>query len=351
MCASPVLFFHGSDFLHRFCTTAFSKSGQSLAFRLSLTSYPMPRKQDKKNRRASGAASNVGASQLLPEEIERVRELIAGRHSKAALQLAKDIYKRSATLESEALLTDAYKARIDDLLKLGMTVEAKTLLAIVKERFPSALPRLTELGREICAQDGKLEEVVAPLADPELRTEERDRIESFIRQRIWDLPALGAVSSLPPEHPLRTAASALAAAFQAVTSAPVEDAVVALPEVSRRSPLASWKALIRAIACYHRREDAECSKWLQTIPGDSVPARLIPAFTVMLKSKPAAETDAKLSAAGQRLVALAGDHAAALRSALRDVEDALQAKKVRRILDAARTAMSARSSARRGARP
>jgi len=59
------------------------------------------------------------------------------------------------------------------------------------------------------------------------------------------------------------------------------------------------------------------------------------------ESKPAAETDAKLSAAGQRLVALAGDHAAALRSALRDVEDALQAKKVRRILDAARTAMSA----------
>jgi hypothetical protein len=314
----------------------------------------MPRKQDKKNRRASGAASNVGASQLLPEEIERVRELIAGRHSKAALQLAKDIYKRSATLESEALLTDAYKARIDDLLKLGMTVEAKTLLAIVKERFPSALPRLTELGREICAQDGKLEEVVAPLADPELRTEERDRIESFIRQRIWDLSALGAVSSLPPEHSLRKAASALAAAFNAATTGPGEDSalhpsdhlspgnpVLALPEVSRRSPLASWKALIRAIACYHRREDAECSKWLQTIPGDSVPARLIPAFTVMLKSKPAAETDAKLSAAGQRLVALAGDHAAALRSALRDVEDALQAKKVRRILDAARTAMSA----------
>ena len=222
-----------------------------------------------------------------------------------------------------------------------MTVEAKTLLGIVRERFPSALTRLTELGREVCAQDGKLEEVVAPLADRELAAEERDRIETFIRQRIWDLPALGAVSSLPPEHSLRTAASALAAAFKAVTTGPVEDVVMALPEVSRRSPLASWKALIRAIACYHRREDAECRRWLQTISIDSVPARLLPAFTAMLKSKPTAGTDPKLSLAGQRLIAAAGDHGAALRSALTDLEDALHGKKPKRILDAARTAMAA----------
>jgi hypothetical protein len=283
----------------------------------------------------------VGGAHLLPEEIERARELIAGRHSKSALQLAKDLYKRSATLESEALLTDAYKARIDDLLRLGMTVEAKTLLGIVRERFPSALPRLTELGREICAQDGKLEEVVAQLANRELPAEERDRIETFIRQRIWDLPALGSVSSLPPEHSLRTAALALAAAFQAVTTGPVEDAVLALPEVSRRSPLASWKALLWAIAYYYRCEDEECARWLRTIPIDSVPARLLPAFTVMLKKKPGAGTDSKPSVAGQKLIAAAGDHGAALRSALKDVEDALRVKKGQRILDAARTAMAA----------
>jgi hypothetical protein len=283
----------------------------------------------------------VGDAHLLPEEIERVRELIAGRHSKSALQLAKDLYKRSATAESEALLTDAYKARIDDLLRLGMTVEAKTLLGIVTERFPSALPRLTELGREIYAQDGKLEGVVAPLADRELPAEERDCIETFIRQRIWDLPALGSVSSLPPEHPLRTAASALAAAFQAVTTGPVKDAALALPEVSRRSPLASWKGLIRAIACYHRREDEKCRSWLQTISTDSVPARLLPAFAAMLKTEPAAGTGSKLSPAGQRLIAAAGDHGAALRSALTNLEDALRAKKEKRILDAVRTAIAA----------
>jgi hypothetical protein len=278
---------------------------------------------------------------MLPEEIERVRELIAGRHSKSALQLAKDLYKRCATAESEALLTDAYKARIDDLLRLGMTVEAKTLLGIVQERFPSALPRLTELRREICAEDGKLEEVVGPLADPELPAEDRERIETFIRQRIHDLPALAAVSSLPPEHSLRRAASALAATFQAVTKGQVEDAALELPEVSRRSPLAPWKALIRAIACYHRREDEECGRWRRAIPDDSVPARLFPAFTAMLGTRYSPGTDSKFSLAEGKLIAEAGDHGAALRSGLAALEDALRAKKQKQILDAARTAMAA----------
>src|SRR5579859_5934279 len=101
----------------------------------------MSQKQNKKNVPAASTTSNMGVARLLQEEIERVRELIAGRHSKSALQLAKDLYKRSATTESETLLTDAYKARIDDLLRLGMTVEAKTLLGIVRERFPQALPQ------------------------------------------------------------------------------------------------------------------------------------------------------------------------------------------------------------------
>ena len=301
----------------------------------------MSRKQDKKNRPASGAAPTVGGARLLPEEIERVRELIAGRHSKSALQLAKDLYKRCAAADSEALLIDAYKARIDDLLRLGMKVEAKTLLGIVTERFPAAVPRMTELGREICAQDGKLEEVVAPLADHELPAEERERIETFVRQRIVDLHALGAVSSLRPEHPLRAAASALAAAFDVVTRGPVEDVVLALPEVSRRSPLAPWKALIRAIACYHRREDEECGKWLRAIPMDSVPARLLLAFAAMLKTKPASGVDSKFSLTEEKLIAVAGDHGAALRAALAELEDALDGKKQKRILDAVRIVVAA----------
>ncbi len=297
----------------------------------------MSKKQDNQGAQTPGPASDGSEGCLLSEETTRVRELIAGRHSKTALQLAKDLCKRCRTVESEALLVDAYKARIEDLLKLGMTVEAKTLIGIVRERFPAAVPQLAEVGREISALDGRLEEVVGPLCDPNFPAEGRNRIETFIRQRIYDLTALAAVSSLPPEHPLRAAASALAAAFQAATQGPVDEQLLALPEVSHRSPLAPWKALVRAIASYHRREDEECRKWLRAIAGDSVPARLIPSFHAMQGMR----MDAKLSLAEQKLIAAAGDHGAALRSALAALEAAWQAKKQKPILDAARAAMTA----------
>jgi hypothetical protein len=302
----------------------------------------MSKKQNKKNTPASNATSSQEAARLLPEEAGQVREQIAGRHSKAALQMAKDLHKRYGSAESEALLVEAYQARIDDLLKLGMNVEAKALMEIVKERFPAAAKRLADQQRAISGHEGKLDEVVAPLGDPILPSDDRERIENFIRQRIYDLPALAAVSSLPPEHSLRSAATALAAAFLAVTTGPVEDAVLALPEVSRRSPLASWKALVRAIASYHRREDEECRKWLQTIDDDSLPARLGPVLLAMRRGKPnASGSSSKLTPAAERLIAIAGDHGAALRPALAAMEKAFETKKQGTILAAARNVAAA----------
>ena len=117
----PPCLFHTLDgLLSRCCSQAF-RSGRSPAFKLSLTVLSHSRNQNKKNGPASSAsiaAPKVGDARLLAEEIERVRELIAGRHSKSALQLTKDIYKRCATAESEALLIDAYEARIGGLLRL-----------------------------------------------------------------------------------------------------------------------------------------------------------------------------------------------------------------------------------------
>jgi hypothetical protein len=297
----------------------------------------MAKKQDKKKARSSSPASSGGGGELLPVEIEQVRTLIAEQHSKAALQLAKDLFKRCSTAEAEGLLVDAYQARIESLLGLGMAVEAKTLLSIVRERFPAALSRLAKAEQEISALSGRLDQVVAPLADPALALEDRERIETFIRQRVHDLPALAAVSSLPAEHSLRVAAAALAAAFQAVTKGPVEDEILALPEVSRRSPLASWKALIRAIASYHRHEEDECENWLRTIASDSLPARLIPVFTALRGEK----LETPMSPAGQRLIDGAGDHSAGLSLALAAMEKALLGKKQKPILDAARSVAAA----------
>ena len=269
-------------------------------------------------------------------EIHRIRELIAGRHSKAAVELAKDLHKRAGTAETETLLLDAYQCRIADMLRLGMAVEAKTLLEMVGQRFPSSRSRMMDLQREIAAVDGRLDEVVAPLADDNLSAEVRDRIETFVRQRVYDLPALAGVSSLPREHSLREGASALAAAFQAVTTGPVDDQVTALSQVSRRSALAPWKALIRAIASFYRREDDDCKKWLRLVPQDSAPARLIRPLMAMLGT----DVTSEFSAAEQRLVSAVGAVSGSLRPALAVLEKTLTAKKRKPLLEAARTAVT-----------
>ena len=299
----------------------------------------MAGRPDKNKTQSPNAAPAAAGERPLTAEVERIREQIAGRHSKAALQMAKDLHKRCGTAESESLLVEAYQARIDDLLKQGMSVEAKALMGIVKERFPATAQRLADQQREISALDGRLDEVVAPLGDPKTSPEVRARIEPFIRQRIHDLPALAAVSSLPPEHSLRVAAGALAAAFEAVTRGPVDDAQLVLPEVARRSPLAPWKALVCAIASYYRREDEECRKWLKAIADDSLPCRLVPPFMAMLGIK----TANKFGSAEEKLIAAAGDRGAALRPALAALEAAFEAKKQRAVLDAARAVAAASS--------
>ena len=303
----------------------------------SLPLVPMSQIQSKRSVQSPNASAGAGKSRLSPEDAARVRELIAERHSKAALQVAKDLHKRVATADSEALLADAYRARIEDLIRLRMTVEAKALLAIVQERFPATVSRWADLEQELCVLDGRLDGIVGPLRDPDLSAEERERIEAFIRQRVEDLPALAAVSSLPSEHSLRVAASALAAAFQAVTAGNLDDELLALPQVARRSPLAPWKGLVRAIACYYRHEDAECRKWLLAIPDDAVPARLIPAMTAMLGTK----TEIRFVAAETALIEAAGDHGAALRSSVTSIEAAFAARKRQPILDGVRAVAAA----------
>jgi hypothetical protein len=137
-----------------------------------------------------------------------------------------------------------------------------------------------------------IEELVRPLNDPELSAERRAAIEAAIAREAVDLAALAECAVLPPEHPLRQAASALQRAFLAVTAGPVGEEAVELPEVSHRSPLASWKLLVRAIACFYRGEDEACRRYLEAIQPESAPARLVPAMQAMLGGKPAGLTAA-----------------------------------------------------------
>src|ERR1700686_1307675 len=101
-------------------------------------------------------------------EEKEVRALLARGSTKPAVELAKQIHKRFSTPASEALLVDAYTARIRSLLKVGLATEAKALLDLVKERYPSAKEKLLDMGVVVASIQGSLDDLLAPLNDPAL---------------------------------------------------------------------------------------------------------------------------------------------------------------------------------------
>ena len=136
-----------------------------------------------------------------------------------------------------------------------------------------------------------------PLNDPALDAKRRAEIEARVAREVRDLAALAECAALPAEHPLRKAAAALERALLAVTAGPVAEEAVELPEVSHRSPLAPWKMLVRAIACFYRGEDEACRRYLEAIKPESAPARLVPAMEAML-GRQAGGADARGGRAG-----------------------------------------------------
>jgi hypothetical protein len=127
---------------------------------------------------------------------------------------------------------------------------------------------------------------------------------------------------------LSTAASALAKAFAAVTTGPVEEPALALPEVSHHSALASWKMLVRAVAYFYRQDDQACERCLGLIDPSSAPARLIPAMRTMLGAK----TRKRLPPATESLVERVCGNTASLRGALQTLDSAFQTMEQNEIL-------------------
>jgi hypothetical protein len=276
------------------------------------------------------------ASVPVPQE-EEVRDLLAKGKAKPAVELAKEIHKRCGWPESEALLVDAYAARIHSLWKTGLQEEAKALFELVHERYSCAAARLREVGVLVRASDGNLGELLRPLNDPALPQEIRRAIERAVERHVYDLSDLAECAALPPDHAIRTAAAALVRAFAAVTAGPIEETALVLPEVSHRGPLASWKILLRAIAYFYRQDDAACEQCLKIIDPDSAPARLIPALRTMLRAR----TGERLAPAADSLVARVCGNKVSLKRALQALDSAFETRDQGKILPEIQRAMSA----------
>lgn len=257
------------------------------------------------NRLATQGSDRLQADQTdnaaLTAEGRRICQLIAKRDYKSALFQAKRLQKTKPTRESETILISAYVARIKGLLEAGMVAEAKSLTELVKNQYPSFRDRLVEVSWTIVAREGRVDELVGPLNDPTLGPETRTRITETIKREVTDLEALARCGTLAADHPIRQDASAVITALKAVACGPVRDDQIALDRISRRSPFAAWKMLIRAIAAFYRKDDEACLKYMNVIDADSPPARVVPALRAMLSQKVDEPLKGTASALAQRV--------------------------------------------------
>ena len=284
-----------------------------------------------------GKVGKLASGSGMPaDETAAVTRDIARHDYRSALDRAKRIHKQCCTDESEALLIGAYHARLWAMLESGLVLEASELIELLERRYSSARSRFGQLYLALAARGGRLDELVGDLAKPDLAAQQRQAIELVIRREVTDMSALATCRALPEDHPWRLAASAVVKAFEAVTSGIVDDAVIALGEVSRRSPLADWKLLIRAIACFYRRDDQGCMRLVDMIEDKSAAARLVPGLRAML----AGENAAALKPQVGKLVEQVLGSSAALRRSLENLDRELARNKQHEVPARIRRAVS-----------
>lgn len=229
--------------------------------------------------------ANHGAGDSLTTRLLRQGKI------RAALNRAKSIHKSRPMPETEAQLLHCYAERLRELRAAGQKREAEAMAAFITASFPNGGHMLeraqfaAQVGNDAIRPEAPLKPEAADLlgraltrlADAGLPPKERSTAEADVARLALDPFRLAEHPSLVPGHPLAVAAKAVADAFSAVVSRPVPDAEIALPEVPRRSPLAGWKLLIRAIAHLQRREDDRARVALDRLVSlDAVPSQLVP---------------------------------------------------------------------------
>jgi hypothetical protein len=234
----------------------------------------MPKRQKHKQHRSKGALQNLAGLDSAGWRAH-IEALLARNQIREAVEAAKQYLKEVPGAEAESVAVDAYQARIQALMTSGMPQEARALALLVSERFPAARGRVAPFIRQSEVASGNFEPLLRELsgATPAQRRE----LEAILTRTVHDPAVLADSPALPAEHPLKRAAMAVRDLFTSVTTGPLpEGALAALDEVSRQSPLAPWKLLIRALDAFYRGAEASVTANLDGIPADSAPGRLVP---------------------------------------------------------------------------
>jgi hypothetical protein len=260
----------------------------------------------------------------------RIESLIARGKSRDAVEAAKQYLKHTPGPEAEALAVKAYAARIEALQASGMHREAQALGALVRERFPAHQTQVAVLMRQSEVSTGNFDALLAELATAD--ASRRRELEVILARGLTDPAVLAESPVLPADHPLKRMARAVSDALTAVTTGPLSaGALTTLDDIPRRSLLAPWKLLIRALDAFYRHTDAAMLANLSGIPPDSGPARLVPVLRRLVGEN---GLPAERSPAVTTLIEHVSGHRTVARTQLSQLSQALVAHDERKALAA-----------------
>ena len=277
------------------------------------------------------------SSPVLAPEATRIDELLGLGRVREAVDAAKAFAKKAPGPASDELLVRAYTARIGQLRADGLDRDARSLCELVERRVPAAREQMAALREEGDLVADGFRGLLAAFDAAE--GDERRRLSALLTRKLTDPGILAASPALAADHPLKLEAAALCNVFAAVTRGPLPDgAMAALDVVSRSSPLASWKLLIRAIDALYRGEGESVRRNVAALPPESAVAPLGPLLLRLSGSTDAAPAQpAPIAALGERL----SGGRATLRASLEGLEDALTKEDEVRATRAAERILSA----------
>ncbi|MEZ5962322.1 MAG: hypothetical protein R3F56_00620 [Planctomycetota bacterium] len=197
-----------------------------------------------------------------------VRARLAAGRTMAALKEAKELAKRHPGDEAEALLAEAYGARVLDLAQQGLHGEAQAVLRVAAERFPDIAATWERAATLSARAAGNLDDLL--LAYRNASADARAAVADELERALRDLGPVRDSDVLAPDDPLRLAAADLHAGFVAAADggmAPEMQARCAASEVP--APLVAWRHFVLALDAFHRHADAEVRAELEHIGDDS----------------------------------------------------------------------------------
>ena len=215
-------------------------------------------------------------------ERAQVRQLIANGKFGHAVDIAKQVHKRVRNAASEALLVEAYAARIKlaDRAEPGRGSEGAAESGAGGPPFV-ARP-VARRGRRAGSRGRGVEGLMELLADPSLPAEKRAATEVRIRDEAGDPARIARCEALPADHRLarggRGGGSRVGGGHERAGGGRESGSARNFAS----SPMAPWKMMIRAIAAFYADEDELCEKYLAAVEPKAAAARLVPALRALM---------------------------------------------------------------------